>query len=131
LKEGQSLVSKSDALIGKVVHEGTHVADGQKWRKNGENMTEFTAEMRAYTAQVSVTKKFSELLMQKGVTHGPVALVESNGDREGTETEIYHPGWSEVDTQTAIGNYLKTAPLYKLDPASKKPAFPTEKGGRP
>ena len=136
LKAGQDLLAKPElqtGLIGKIAHEGTHVADGQKWLKTGANMTEFASEMRAYTTQVNVERKLSDLLKEKGVIRGSLEVWVSNGDRAGNETRIYSPGWTEVDTKTAIGNYLKTAPIYKLNPESKDQAFPTKEKnwGRP
>lgn len=133
LKAGQDLMAKPElqtGLIGKIAHEGTHVDDGQKWRQNGANMTEFEAEMRAHTTEVDAGRALSDLMKEKGVIKGSLEVQVANGDRDGTFTTIYSPGWTEVDTKTAIGNYLKTAPLYKLDPASKTQAFPTNEKNR-
>ena len=93
-------------------------------------MTEFASEMRAYTTQVNVERKLSDLMKGKGVIRRNLEVSVANGDRYGTYTTIYSPGWTEVDTKTAIGNYLKTAPLYKLNPESKDQAFPTKEKNR-
>jgi RHS repeat-associated protein len=134
LKENTNLLDGNSSLLGKVVHEGTHVSDGQKWRKEGEkaNITEYTAETRAYMAEVNVAKKWIEFMKEKGSIKGAMAYEVSNGDGVNFTT-IYEStrGWKEADSKTAIGSFLKTR--YNLTSESKSLAFPTtgKNQGRP
>jgi len=128
LKGDQVLLAKPDqitGLVGKIAHEGSHVADGQKWLRTGENMIEFATEMKAWMTQVDTDKQLFGLIKEKGLIRGGVEQSAANGDREGTFTTIYQPGWAEADTKTAIGNYLRNSRTYGLNSESKNPAFPS------
>jgi RHS repeat-associated protein len=126
-------LGKEVSTAGLIAHEGTHVADAERWSDFGfaaaQHPIAYAGEMSAYRNQTAILE---------GAYLGAADRGEASGYRltglfsyGGNTRMLWSPGWSDANVANAIKGWVGIPPavggIYGLTPASKTLMFRTPK----